>query len=72
MTWQKIKTNIIEATEEALGERKCNTNAKPNNTPWFKVKVMTLTEEKSYAKLHYRRKTTTYDYYRRTRNEIRH
>lgn len=35
--WQKIETNIIRAAEEALGKRKCNTNAKPNNTLWFKV-----------------------------------
>ncbi|KAI4476135.1 hypothetical protein M0804_013842 [Polistes exclamans] len=33
--WQKIKTNIIGAAEKALGKRKCNIKAKPNNTARF-------------------------------------
>lgn len=69
-SWEKIKTNIIEAAEEAIGKRKCSSSGIRSNTPWFKEEIRTLAEEKRNAYLKYRNKTTTYEDYRQIRNKV--
>lgn len=69
-SWEKIKTDIIEATEEALGKRKCSYSGRRSNTSWFKEEVRTLTEEKRNAYLIYRSKLITYEDYRQIRNKV--
>ncbi|KMQ87351.1 rna-directed dna polymerase from mobile element jockey-like protein [Lasius niger] len=69
-SWQKIRTNIMGAAEEALGKRKSSSNGRRNNTPWFRKEVRTLAEKKRYAYLQYRSKTITYREYKEVRNRV--
>lgn len=71
MAWQKLKTNILEATTEAIGKRVVNvTNAKRNIKPWFCDEVKKLAADKRTAYLKYRAQQITYIDYKIVRNRV--
>lgn len=43
--WKKLKTNIISATEEAVGKRKIK-NGKKQSKSWFCKEIKELAKEK--------------------------
>ncbi|XP_045462690.1 craniofacial development protein 2-like [Harmonia axyridis] len=68
--WAKLRTNILEAAEEAFGKRTIKKGGKPNTKPWFKQEVKMLAEEKRKSYLQYRSNTVTYDEYKSVRNRV--
>ena len=44
--WEKIKTSILRAGEEALGLRTINRNEKKKTTPWYTPEIKELAQEK--------------------------
>lgn len=47
--WNKIKTNIENAANEAIGTRKVNIHANPTSKTWFTTEVKELAKEKRKA-----------------------
>ena len=44
--WEKLKTNILQSAEEALGKRKIGGSESRNKTPWYTPEVKQVTEKK--------------------------
>ncbi|XP_055378928.1 craniofacial development protein 2-like [Condylostylus longicornis] len=70
--WKKVKENIENAANEALGKRKINKNANKTNTPWFTAEVKELATEKreSYLKYLSMRSPEAYREYKSVRNRV--
>lgn len=52
--WSKIKANMVEAAEEAMGKRKVTSKATQKYTPWFNEEVKELGTRKKKAYIQYR------------------
>ncbi|KAH1024898.1 hypothetical protein HUJ05_009734 [Dendroctonus ponderosae] len=70
MAWNELRTNLLNAAEEALERRTKTRTGKRNTKPWFKQEVKNLAAEKRKAYLQYRSNTITYEVYKAVRNRV--
>lgn len=69
-SWNKLRSNILEAAEEAMGKRKIYKSRKRNTKPWFTIEVKDLAAEKRKAYTQHRNKVITYEQYKTVRNRV--
>lgn len=70
-SWTKFKTTIVKAAEEALAQKKINTNKRGvTKTPWFTQEVNDVPSQKRKVYVSYTRTRTNdgYERYKRIRN----